>query len=171
MRLNRRRQEYESHFSSDLRIPHSDQCARALQCPPSQQKQNLWTVYQFTQTAARSEALDSLTVAHSARPSKQTNPFVPKKMRAGVFPSFLMCCFDVNIIGNMAVTVWPRPGGLCFFCSSITLNVPLSSRENGGFCAVLLRISSSSHEYLSAASIYCHGDNQASFVCYLCVRF
>lgn len=88
-------------------------------------------------------------------------------MRAGVFPSFLMCCFDVNIIGNMAVTVWPRPGGLCFFCSSITLNVPLSSRENGGFCAVLLRISSSSHEYLSAALIYCHGDNQASFVCYL----
>lgn len=78
MRLNRWRQEYESHFSSDLRIPHSDQCAQALQCPPSQQKQNLWTVYQFTQTAARSEALDSLTVAHSARPSKQTNPFVPK---------------------------------------------------------------------------------------------
>lgn len=69
MRLNRR-QEYESHFSSDLRIPHSDQCAQALQCPPRQQKQNLWTVYQFTQTAARS--LDSLTVAHSARPTTQT---------------------------------------------------------------------------------------------------
>lgn len=107
-------------------------------------------------------------LAHSSSLCKAyetNNPFVPK-MRAGVFPSFLVCCFDVNIIGNMAVTVWPRPGGLCFFCSSITLNVPLSSRENGGF-----RISSSSREYWSAASIYCHGDNQASFVCYLCLRY
>lgn len=54
--LSRWRYGYESHFSSDLRIPHSVQCREAfeaLQCSPSQQKQNPWTVYWFTHTDSK----------------------------------------------------------------------------------------------------------------------
>lgn len=54
--LSRWRYGYESHFSSDLRIPHPVQCREAfeaLQCSPSQQKQNLWTVYWFTHTDSK----------------------------------------------------------------------------------------------------------------------
>ena len=54
--LSRWRHGYESNFSSDLRIPHSLQCRAAfesLQCSPSQQKQNLWTVHQFTHAASK----------------------------------------------------------------------------------------------------------------------
>lgn len=47
---------YVSRFSSDLRIPHLVQCREAfeaLQCSPSQRKQNLWTVCWFTHTDSK----------------------------------------------------------------------------------------------------------------------
>lgn len=42
----------QSNFESDLRIPHLVRCREAL-CSPSQQKQNLWTVYQSRQQGQR----------------------------------------------------------------------------------------------------------------------
>lgn len=122
---------YEGNFSFDLRIPHSDQCAQALQCPPSQQKLNLWTVYQFTQTDSK---VRGTGLAHSSSLCKafETNKSFCAKVDEircfPIIPRVLLWREHYREHGCHGVGTPRRYRVLFFFCTCITLNVPLSSR-------------------------------------------